>query len=414
MAYIQNRTLYDAYGKAFYTLDGEEFLTNDRVSVMIQNPDFVKAVLQPVVRDLYRVELLYADEMPREEISQYILTDSLSYQHEYKNGQTRSISFTMTNEDGKWDASPVTNGLWADTKIRAYAGVIYNDTAYWYPLGVYLLYSPTYNREEETVEVNGVDKFAKLDGTLGGTLETEYKIASGTSIYTAIRTLLALDTGNGVRFDDNPPMFPTKYYSKITPYTMTVNGESSIGDILLELGEILSCDVYYNEYGYLTYAPADELLNVSKKTTLWAIDDEFADCTSISYEVKFDEVINKVTVVGANINGAIVKHTAINKNAKSPSNIYMMPIHFEYISDSHINTNALCKTRAEYELQKKSVVTLSYSISMLYVPFIQANALVCLNDKRKKIYGQNLFVSSVSISGGVTSINATNVEDLPY
>ena len=121
-----------------------------------------------------------------------------------------------------------------------------------------------------------------------------------------------------------------------------------------------------------------------------------------------------MTVVGANINGAIVKHTAINKNAKSPSNIYMMPIRFEYISDSHINTNALCQTRAEYELQKKSIVTLSYSIAMIYVPFIQSNALIRLNDRRKSIYGQNLFVSSVSISSGSTSVTATNIEDLPY
>lgn len=414
MAYIVNKTLYDARGDAVYTVLGEEFLTNDRVVILSQNSAFVKAVLDPIVRDLYRVELLYADETPREDISKYILKDSISYQQEYKNGQTRSISFSLINSDGRWDASPVKTGLWADTKIRAYAGIIYDDVLYWYPLGIYLLSNPSYNRDEETVSIDGVDKFAKLDGTLGGILETEYKIVPNTPIYTAIRTLLKLDTGNGVSFDDNPVIFPTKYASQKTPYTMTVNGESSIGDILLELGEILSCDVYYNEYGCLVFEPADELMKVANKPILWTIDDEFSDCTSISYEVKFDEVVNKVTVVGANINGAIVKHTAINKNAKSPSNIYMMPIRFEYISDSHINTNALCQTRAEYELQKKSIVTLSYSIAMIYVPFIQSNALIRLNDRRKSIYGQNLFVSSVSISSGSTSVTATNIEDLPY
>lgn len=414
MVYVVNKTLYDSRGNAVYTVADEEFLTNDKVVVLSQNPAFVKAVLEPIVKELYRVELLYADETPREDISRYILKDSISYQQEYKNGQTRSISFSMLNDDGRWDASPVSTGLWADTKIRAFSGIIYDDVLYWYPLGIYLLSNPSYNRDEDTVSIDGVDKFAKLDGTLGGVLETEYKIVPNTPIYTAIQTLLKLDTGNGTSFDDDPVIFPSKYASQKTPYTMTVNGESSVGDILLELGEILSCDVYYNEYGCLVFEPADELLKVANKPVLWTIDDEFSDCTSISYEVKFDEVINKVTVVGANINGAIVKHTVTNKNAKSPSNIYMMPIRFEYISDSHISTSALCQTRAEYELQRKSIVTLSYSISMVYIPFIQSNALICLNDKRKNVYGQNLFVSSVSISSGSTNVSATNIEDLPY
>lgn len=414
MVYVVNKTLYDSRGNAVYTVADEEFLTNDKVVVLSQNPAFVKAVLEPIVKELYRVELLYADETPREDISRYILKDSISYQQEYKNGQTRSISFSMLNDDGRWDASPVNTGLWADTKIRAFSGIIYDDVLYWYPLGIYLLSNPSYNRDEDTVSIDGVDKFAKLDGTLGGVLETEYKIVPNTPIYTAIQTLLKLDTGNGTSFDDDPVIFPSKYASQKTPYTMTVNGESSVGDILLELGEILSCDVYYNEYGCLVFEPADELLKVANKPVLWTIDDEFSDCTSISYEVKFDEVINKVTVVGANINGAIVKHTVTNKNAKSPSNIYMMPIRFEYISDSHISTSDLCQTRAEYELQKKSIVTLSYSISMVYIPFIQSNALICLNDKRKNVYGQNLFVSSVSISSGSTNVSATNIEDLPY
>lgn len=414
MVYVVNKTLYDSHGNAVYTVADEEFLTNDKVVVLSQNPAFVKAVLEPIVKELYRVELLYADETPREDISRYILKDSISYQQEYKNGQTRSISFSMLNDDGRWDASPVNTGLWADTKIRAFSGIIYDDVLYWYPLGIYLLSNPSYNRDEDTVSIDGVDKFAKLDGTLGGVLETEYKIVPNTPIYTAIQTLLKLDTGNGTSFDDDPVIFPSKYASQKTPYTMTVNGESSVGDILLELGEILSCDVYYNEYGCLVFEPADELLKVANKPVLWTIDDEFSDCTSISYEVKFDEVINKVTVVGANINGAIVKHTVTNKNAKSPSNIYMMPIRFEYISDGHISTSDLCQTRAEYELQKKSIVTLSYSISMVYIPFIQSNALICLNDKRKNVYGQNLFVSSVSISSGSTNVSATNIEDLPY
>ena len=414
MVYVVNKTLYDSRGNAVYTVADEEFLTNDKVIVLSQNPAFVKAVLEPIVKELYRVELLYADETPREDISRYILKDSISYQQEYKNGQTRSISFSMLNDDGRWDASPVNTGLWADTKIRAFSGIIYDDVLYWYPLGIYLLSNPSYNRDEDTVSIDGVDKFAKLDGTLGGVLETEYKIIPNTPIYTAIQTLLKLDTGNGTSFDDDTVIFPSKYASQKTPYTMTVNGESSVGDILLELGEILSCDVYYNEYGCLVFEPADELLKVANKPVLWTIDDEFSDCTSISYEVKFDEVINKVTVVGANINGAIVKHTVTNKNAKSPSNIYMMPIRFEYISDSHISTSDLCQTRAEYELQKKSIVTLSYSISMVYIPFIQSNALICLNDKRKNVYGQNLFVSSVSISSGSTNVGATNIEDLPY
>ena len=414
MAYIVNKTLCDSAGRDVMAVSGEDFLTNDTAFIFNKNPDFVSAVLNPIVTDLYKVELLYEDETPCEDISRYIVANSVSYSQEYKNGQTRSISFQMINKDGIWDAHPIKNRIWVNSKFRVHTGVIYNDVAYWYPLGIFVLKNPSYDRDNDIVGMSGVDKFAMIDGTLGGTLETEYKINPNTPIYAAVKTLLALDSGNGAPFDKSPIVFPSKYAESKTPYTMTVNGESSIGDIILELGEIISCDVYYNEFGSLVFSPSDELLNVSKKPILWTIDDEMADCTSISYDVKFDEVINKVTVVGANINGAIVKHTEINKNPKSPSNIYMTPVRFEYISDDNINTYELCQVRAEYELQKKSVIALSYNITMIYIPFIQSNALVCLNDDRKNIYGQKLFVSSVSISGGNTSISATNVEDLPY
>ena len=39
------------------------------------------------------------------------------------------------------------------------------------------------------------------------------------------------------------------YIEEVTPYTITTDENCSIGDIIIELADMISCDVYYNSSG---------------------------------------------------------------------------------------------------------------------------------------------------------------------
>lgn len=414
MAYIDRKKLMTSDGKVVTTVLNEIVLTADQIYPLYTNEAFRNAIVNPIISGLYKLVLLYPDESDYMDISSYVVDDTINCSNEHKNGQTRSFSCTLKNPDHVWSPHPISGGVWMSTKARLHLGIVADDNVYWFPKGVFVIESPSYSEADETVSLQFADKFACIDGTLGGKLESEYKIAAGTPLYTALTTLMKLDTGNGTPFDCKPVIFPSRYASAVTPYTLVVNNSNTVGDIALEVANIISCDIFYNEEGYLTLQAADDLLQISKKPVLWAICGDGVECMPPSLSVEFSRIINKVCVVGANINGAIVKHVATNTNPKSPSNISMSPVHFEYISDSNINTYELCKIRAEYELQKKSVVAMTHKFQCVFMPFIEANAVILYNEPNKGIYNQALYVSAVTHQGGVTDISCANIDDLPY
>ena len=77
--------------------------------------DFVKAQLnQSVLKPRFRIHWLNEDEtvkmiLPEEDII------SGYYNENYQNGQRRSLSITLFNEDGRY--KPSINGIWANVKF---------------------------------------------------------------------------------------------------------------------------------------------------------------------------------------------------------------------------------------------------------------------------------------------------------
>lgn len=414
MAWLDKKVIRSSDGKILATILGETLLTMDEVSAWYTNEGFRDAVNYPICGDIHKVILLYDDETERFDMSSYVIDGTLSYSHEYKSGQSRSVSMTILNHDDEWKPDPVSGRIWSGSKIKLYDGILYDGTLYWIAKGIFIMRNPSYDDDAETASLQFSDKFAALDGTLGGTLENDYKISVNTPIYSAVTSLLALDSGNGRVFDTKSVIFPSSYASVKTPYTLEVDSNSSIGDMILTMAEMISCDVFYDDDGHLTLEPSEELLDVANKPILWTFNDSLTECPKPTYDVDFEGVVNKVCVIGANINGAICKHTAINTNPKSPSNIYMTPISFSLITDSNISTYALCKVRAEYELQKASVVSMTYKFECVHMPFVRAGAVIVYNSAAKNVFGVKMFVSEVSDSGGKTTITCSNIEDMPF
>lgn len=416
MYLIKNKKLCDSDGNVLLTIDDEILLTDDIIEDYLTKEDLDTAVHSPYFIPLFKLMLLNQDETLREDVTEYIINNDVNYSHDYKSGQCRSTSVSLENGSGDWLPSPVKGKNWSGTKFALYVGVIFKNIVFWFPSGIYYLSNPSLNMGDDTVSLKLVDKFAILDGTLGGTTESDYKINVGDLVCDSIDSILRLDIGNGDSFDLKPFLFPQKYINEKTPYTLEKNPESNLGEMILELSDMLSCETAYNEVGYLEMVTSDELLQIDEKPVILHITDEDIALNGVTMDVDYTKIINKVTVVGANINGYIYDYTAINDNPASPSSIQFTPSNFKYIADDNINSDELCKERAEYELQKQSFLGLSISMQLtIWAPFIKAGDLIMWTSEKYGFKGVKFLVNSVNITGnGDIKLSITNTKELPF
>lgn len=421
MYFIKNKKLIDSDGKVMLSVNDEIILTQDLIEDYFSDEVMKSALHSPYIIPLFKLILLNQDETEWEDVTHYIVNNGISYSHEYKSGQCRSVSTTFFNSDDSWLPNPVKGKNWSGTKFQLYMGMVYKNVVFWFPSGIYYLSNPTLNMNDDTASFELVDKFAMLDGSLGGTTETDYTINVNDLICDSISSLLKLDmrnTGDSTDdvFDIKPFLYPSSLSSEKTPYTLKKNPQSNIGEIIQELTQMLSCEIAYNESGYLEMVTSDELLQIDEKPIMLTITDKDIDISGVSITMDYTKIINKVTVVGANINGYLFDYTAINKNPSSPSNIYFTPPNFTYITDDNIYSDALCKERAEYELQKASFLGLSITIPLrIWCPFLKAGNLIVWNSERFNFKFVKFLINSVKISGdGDITLSITNTKELPF
>ena len=125
-----------------------------------------------------------------------------------QNGARRTASVMLSNINGDFDFN--VNNLWFGTKVRLQMGLLLPDgTEYLVPQGVFYLKDPTEVHEPsaKTISFSLVDKWAMLDGTLGGNLDGIYEVPLASNIFSAIDGLLKDDQGNGRYFDDTPAIY---------------------------------------------------------------------------------------------------------------------------------------------------------------------------------------------------------------
>lgn len=416
MYLVKNKALCDLEGNILQTIENEIILTEDIIEDYITKEDLDIAMHSYYNIPLFKLLLLNPDETIKEDITSYIVEENISYSDEYKSGQRRSISVDVANYDGAWFPNPVKGKNWSGIKFQLYVGILYKGVVFWFPSGIYYISNPTINMSEDSASFELVDKFAMLDGSLGGTTESEYKINVNDNVCDSIASLLKLDIGNGDIFDVKKFLFPSKYVTEKTPYTLEKNPESNIGEIILELAEMLSCEIAYNKGGYLEMISSDELSKIDEKPVMLHITDEDIELSGVSINIDYTKIINKVTVVGSNINGNIFDYTAVNDNPASPSSIYFTPPNFKYISDDNIYSDELCKERAEYELQKSSFLGLSISVPLnIWAPFLEAGNLITWTSDKYNFKAIKFLVNSVNICGdGKITLSITNTKELPF
>lgn len=373
----------------------------------------------PIGQRCYRLFLLHENETPKQDITPYVLNNG-TLEKTYQQGQTRSLSINLLNPQEIWNPSPIRGRLFANSKFKLQMGIQIDKYIYWIDEGVFVCKDPELNNTDanKSVSIELFDKFALLDGTISGTTEVDYEIPVGTNLYKALRSLLRLPKDNlGNPYDSQNIVFPMKYMNEKVPYTIKKTANNNIGEIIIDLANCLSCDVFYDEIGRLTFRDNLDEIDFHNRNIAWHFKEENSEFGKVSRRDEWSKIKNRYIVKGCNINGMQFKGIADNNNPASAYNINgNFGIHPEIIEDNLIYSNNLCLQRAQYELKKNFRKNTTVSFECRYLPHIAPNDLVRWSFEDYNYVNQLFIVNSVSIpltSKEQMSLSISNINELP-
>lgn len=379
------------------------------------------------VQSCFRIFVLYADETIAYEIPSHDIKLGGSYNENYQNGQRRTLSFTLYNYDGRY--TPDINTFWAGTRLRFDLGVkISTGKTYWFRKGTFVINSvtPSETALMREVSVQAGDKFELFDGATGR-LGSTYIIDYGVDIYTIIRDILHTDMGNGCVLDPQDFIYPNIFTGKKTQVRISKNAGDTLGSILTDLATQLSAEIFYNSCGKLVIAPINEVTLDKDKPLLYSFDTQVrevgptdldGDVSSMSFTFDYNQIINRIIVVGTGVGGGALSAVASNDDPASP--LCWKRIGYRtgnIINDSNIYTTTLAQERADYELRKQLILKSSTSTEVFFNPLLEVNNIIAISDKFFELTCEKFLIQSVSCSldfTGRMNISFTNLNNLPF
>lgn len=370
----------------------------DNASKLDVYSEMIRAIKTRKVSPLFKLYLLNYDESIREDVTRYML-DGGSLNINFQNGIRRNANITLDNSDKKWNPSPITGYLWKDSKFRIDLGMSLKSGEVWFQAGIFVINDPSLINEQNSknVSLQLSDKFATIDGSLGGKIINTVEIPLSSNIKEAYDALLKQERMSNIPYDVKPLRFPPKYNDITTAYTITKTDETTVGEIGIELAEMLSCDIYYDNFGYPVFEEGNYTLDIADSDVIWDFDENDMECISSSMNVNFSKVHNVVTVIGANINGDLISYTAQNENPRSPSNINVLEPNPLRIKDENIYSDDLARQRSEYELFKQGLLPLSFNFKCPFMPFLDVNKIVTVSNDFYGFKNTPFLINSVSI-----------------
>lgn len=350
-----------------------------------------------------------------------------------QNGARRSASVEIANADGDFDFK--VNHVWFGTEIAVDMGLMLQDgTECWFPQGVFRVERPS-----ETVATNGtiahfslIDKWAGLDGTLNGALESSYGVASGTNIFSAIAALLLLDRGDGQPFDSVTPIFTEFYNGKTqmlpggssaplvnTSYNLLIgNTDSSVADVVTELCGFLQAWVGYDVNGALRVEPSQDDLSDADKPVLWRYSMDEAQIAGLDYESMISEVCNDYIVTGyATGNRPPNAARAINLDPASPVCVQRIGRRTIREEKPAFSTWRMCEDYAAWKVKRMAALRRAVTVTANQIFHLRENNLIEIarTDKAGSPIERHLIQGyTLPFSGAEPmTIQAISVEDFP-
>lgn len=386
------------------SIKGENFSTN-KISWETYSQYFKTHTRQITAK----VELLRRqDEVVCASITGDILNEGGNLTVIKQNGCRRSVEFTLVNVKNEYTPK-CDSKIWIRERVQIYFGFIINDVKYWIPQGIFVLDNPIAVSEisKKTVSIRALDKFSLLDGTLGGELSNNLVFPAGSNVYQIVKTILNLAG------DPAPFLFDNINTNIVTTYAIEKTMGDKLGDILLELADMLACNVFYDGFGMLRFQPdANKRYNASMYDFGTNNDTNYFGA---SQEFKFSDVFNSVLVIGDNSNGNVCSYKAINNNIRSDLSVNALGFErCKVITDTNISTTDQAKARAEYELKK--LITLQSSLKLTCGPMyhLDIDDVISLTDKSLDLNQERFIIQGIQIPFGIgnMTIDAAKIIEL--
>lgn len=391
------------------------------------------------VRPAIKIEWLNPDESVNFEFTNSLYDVNVNVDVNYQSGCRRSCTFTLNNNRNKF---PINfNNIWIGQKFKLWMGIYIDDeTPYYLPQGVFYVTNPndTYNPSTRTVTINGVDKWAYLDGTLFGYLSGVYQTNVDVNLYDAIRELLKLSRYADdfsktddltAMIDPIPPLLSPYFLSKTTivnekeksvldcPYTATVERGQTFADVLLEYATILCANIYYDVNGRLVLEPmidtADDITDTNKEI-LWHYSVDEKTFLGLTQTPNFDKIYNDFIVLGNVVNGYQFKGRVQNRNFLSDCCVQKIGLRTkppyednQYISDEQ------CIELAKYHAKTDTILQKSGDISSVVLYHLDVNKLVTISTPNNNMSKELFLITGFSLSTtGTMTVNVTSVNIL--
>mgnify|MGYP000291588391 FL=1 len=379
-------------------------------------------VKREIVHPIFKVALLDYNENVIQEITRDISSNNNgSIDINYQQGVRRSCSITFIDPYGEYIPDVNKGVFWLNQKFKLYVGLEDLDTGdkYWFSQGVFYVNDPIINRTEKIVTINGVDKFGFFGSELNyNQLEGTYLIPEGTRVFDAIINILLLDRGNGQVIDPIAPILDVTYKNNVLPYDINKSPGSYLGDILIEIANVLGANIYYNTEGQLVLSSGTLDMSYSNKSPVYEFIDVLPEYGDSSLRYDYVNAINSITVVGSNINGAVYQYTAENRNPMSPLRIDLIGKKTGAIVETS-NAGSLndVMAYAKFLLNYKSIVQMAVDFSSSFLPHLKEDEVIEITDRYYKYEKERFIIQSIKIPLNPLdkmTISASNITSLPY
>ena len=383
---------------------------------------YLNALTQSIIFPKLKVVIMDYNENVLREIQQDISEeDAGSISINYQQGVRRSCSITLSNFDKFY--TPTDNSLiWCTTKFKIYIGIGVNNDQdiYWFSQGVFVLTNPHVLRSmsKKTITLNGVDKFGMFGSeTNYHELDGTYLIPENTTVRNIINDILNLDLGNGDKLDPKVPFIDPNIGNLKIPYEIKKSPETFFSEILIEIGNIFACDIYYDTDGRLNFIKGNEYNFMNNQTPLWNYIDVLGDYNEADLELKFTEVYNVIKIIGNNPASQMFETILKNTDSYSPTRVGLIGERTKYVESSFCYSQARTEDFAKYLLRKYSIMQLAINFNSILIPHLEVNNVITIKDEYYDYKTQKFIIQDLTIpisTKSLVTINATNIANIPY
>lgn len=390
----------------------------------VYNADYISLVKASVIKPKFKIELLDLYENTIGEITKDISADnSGSISINYQQGVRRSCSFTLSDTFGKYRPMSNDNIFGFNTKFKIYVGLenVHTGETYWFSQGIFYTTNPTssHANSSKTVTVNGVDKFGIFTSDTGyNQLEGTYIVPAKSKLYAVVKDILSLELGNGYMIDPKEPHIDAEFINYELPYDIKKSPGSYMGDILIELGNVLGADIFYDTNGVLTITSGTTDITYSKQSSIWDFSDVLPEYSNGSVSLNTIDAINIVKVVGNQINDSeIYIGNAENHNPLSPTAIEKIGRKIYYEESANLPNQARADEYAKYVLNSKSIIQTAIAFSSTLIPHLDVNRVITITDDYYKYNQERFIIQSITLpldARTLMSISCNNIASLPY